>query len=187
VAATTYGPTQAPIVFGVGVDHKVYEKQVRPNGTLLSGWGLVRRPVQHVVVALGWAQPILSALAPRPDSKCRPPASTPREPRERLEPGRARRVHVVGRGGNFGSGTPKLFGISQSKAFFARFKTQRRVHDGWTQVAPGNLQSLAAAKPDERHPRAVGARPRRPSLPAPLQHRAPVLWLSPSRKRQPVA
>src|SRR5262249_24755763 len=37
VAGTTFGPTLAPVVFGVGLDHKVYEAKFDGNGNLISG------------------------------------------------------------------------------------------------------------------------------------------------------
>src|SRR5262249_38726895 len=41
VATATYGPTLAPIAFGVGIDNKVYEAKFDANGKLLSGWSPV--------------------------------------------------------------------------------------------------------------------------------------------------
>src|SRR5439155_19384014 len=38
IAVSTYGALEAPIVFGLGVDHRIYVARFNPNGTLLDGW-----------------------------------------------------------------------------------------------------------------------------------------------------
>ncbi|HKB36827.1 MAG TPA: PKD domain-containing protein, partial [Gemmataceae bacterium] len=148
VAATTYGPTLAPVVFGVGLDHKVYEAKFDANGELLSGWGLVA-PGEFsslVVGTYGSGQPILFGIGTAAQGQ---QVSVARFDAQgnlvsgwgSVAPGVFTSLAV----GNFGSGNVDLFGISQNQAFFARFDSSGLFMDGWAPVAPGQFQSLTAA------------------------------------------
>src|SRR5262249_36420370 len=38
IAVTDYGPLKAPVVFGLGVDHKIYEETFDLQGHFVNGW-----------------------------------------------------------------------------------------------------------------------------------------------------
>src|SRR5262249_17986846 len=38
IAVSTYGAFEAPLIFGLGVDHQIYVERLNPDGTLLDGW-----------------------------------------------------------------------------------------------------------------------------------------------------
>jgi len=149
VAATTYGPTLAPVVFGLGLDHNVYEAKFDANGNLLAGWVLVA-PGQFSSLVVGTyganAQPILFGIGT--PAQLQQVASARFDAQANLVSG----FSPVAFGtftalavGNFGSGSVELFGISFSQAYLAHFDSTGVFTDGWAPVAPGQFQSLTAA------------------------------------------
>src|SRR5262249_47964747 len=38
ISVSTYGAFEAPLVFGLGVDHRIYVERLNQDGTLLDGW-----------------------------------------------------------------------------------------------------------------------------------------------------
>jgi hypothetical protein len=149
VTGGTYGSTRAPIVFGVGVDHRVYGAKFDASGNLLSGWSMVAPGLFTSVVVGNYGsggEPIVFGIgtpgtgqkvwAARFDAQ-----GDFRSGWGPVAPGVFTSLAV----GTFGSGNSALFGLSRNQAFVARFDDNGLFTDGWVPVGPGQFQSLAAA------------------------------------------
>src|SRR5262249_21759646 len=136
VAAGTYGADASPVVFGVGIDHQVYEAILDANGHLVAGWFRVAPGKFDQLVVSNYGSsgsPIVFGIG-TPEAGNRQVFAARLDANAHLAqgwfsfaPGQFTSLAA----GTFGNGHAEVFGISiDQQAYFARFSAAGAFTDG---------------------------------------------------------